>query len=263
MSLQIKYSKELAKEYGQVAVYLPGSPIEVGDIVTFDYGKSFLGKARPLGSFQKKNSLKNLGVPYQKSKPDTETDTYFFKSSGTKIIETGLNANGNINEALPKAEANIGLKLSSEGSLFILAVECTIRQIDNVTDLQNMVIRNDKDMIWKDTFLVTSLTIAKKALIAQSKTSTSAFVISGDIDGIKNSSANVTADAKLSIKVNNGDAFIKPWSNNVTLFMEVMKFEEATFGPKDTNFRNFNNKRKATKKVIKFRKMTIEEVLED
>lgn len=35
MSLQIQYSKKIAKELGKVAVSLPGEEINVGDIIQF------------------------------------------------------------------------------------------------------------------------------------------------------------------------------------------------------------------------------------
>ncbi|UHO40601.1 hypothetical protein H5J24_11955 [Chryseobacterium capnotolerans] len=54
MSLQIKYSTEIAKELGKIAVYLPGEIIEVGDIIKFPYGKTgFLKKKLHLVLSQK------------------------------------------------------------------------------------------------------------------------------------------------------------------------------------------------------------------
>ncbi|WP_456438564.1 hypothetical protein [Psychroserpens sp.] len=264
MSLQIKYSKELIKEYGQVGVYLPGTPINIGDIITFDFGKNIFGKARPLGSFQKKNSLKNLGVKYMESDFDNDADTYYFKSSGTKIFDTGVNASGDLgNEELPKAKGNLGIKLSSEGSLFILAIDCNFKRIENIADLENKINSNGKKMIWDDTFLVSAITVASKALILQSKTSSSEFSISGDVQGIKTNSANVNADAKLAIKTTNGNAFVKPWSDNVTLFMEVMKFEKDVFED-DVNTRDIKPSTNfGASELIKLRSVNISELLND
>lgn len=52
MSLQIQYSKELVKAPGKIAVYLPGEQVEVGDIITFPYGRT--------GMFSKKVPLDHL-----------------------------------------------------------------------------------------------------------------------------------------------------------------------------------------------------------
>lgn len=230
MPLQIQYSKEIARELGKIAVYFPGDEVKVGDIIRFPFGKKGLfRKAVPWGTFSKVTSLKNLGVPYTESKLSESPDPYQFATKNAVNIAFQGNANADLgNDSLPHGNAGLTIKFSSEGAIYFLAVGCDKTGIDDIIALENQI-QSKSNLVWDDTFLVTSVTIAKKALIVQSNSKSSELTLGGEVSGLKSQSANINADAKISITKEKGSSFIKDWSDDVTIFMDVMKLEKEIF----------------------------------
>lgn len=231
MSLQIQYSKELAKELGKIAVYLPGEQIEVGDIITFPYGRTgMFSKKVPFGSFKKLSSLKSLNVDAGTLEESGSVHGYKFSSKNSVNITTSAVANAAFtNENLPGTKGEIKLEFTSEGAIYFHAKDCRKFQINNVAALEKEIITKGKNLIWDNTYLVTSVTYAKKALIIQSISKSSEIIFEGDINGMKSTIATLSIDADMKIKSQNGDFFIKDWSDHVSVFMELMKFEKDIF----------------------------------
>ncbi|MFY0602756.1 MAG: hypothetical protein JXQ93_02320 [Flavobacteriaceae bacterium] len=230
MPLQIQYSKEIARELGKVAVYFPGDEVKVGDIIRFPFGKKGLfRKTVPWGTFSKVTSLKNLGVPYKESQLSESPDPYRFSTKNAVNITFNGNANADLrNDNLPHGKAALSIKFSSEGAIYFLAVGCDKTGIDDIVALENQI-QSKSNLVWDDTFLVTSVTIAKKALIAQSNSKSSELTLGGEVSGLKSNASNINVDAKISITKEKGSSFIKDWSDDVTVFMDVMKLEKEIF----------------------------------
>ncbi|UHO40602.1 hypothetical protein H5J24_11960 [Chryseobacterium capnotolerans] len=121
------------------------------------------------------------------------------------------------------------MQFTSEGSIYFHAIECYKKQIGDITKLENEIISKSKVLIWDNTYLVTSVTYASNALIMQSRSKNSEITLAGNINGLKTQGIDIGVSAELNIKNQNGDFFIKDWSQNVSVFMELMKFEKETF----------------------------------
>ncbi|WP_027879255.1 hypothetical protein [Mesoflavibacter zeaxanthinifaciens] len=261
--LQIQYSKELAKELGKIAVYLPGEKVNVGDIIAFPFGKSFLGKPRPLGTFKKITSLQKLNVKYTEPLFSNQPDTYQFSSKNAVDFNFSIGANADLgNDDLPKGNAKMKISFTSEGAIYFLAVDCDKKQLDDLSALENEINAKGKKMLWKDTFLVTSVTVAKKAFIAQSRSKTSELLIDGNIQGLKSNTAKIDAETKLKINKQEGDIFIKDWSNNVTVFIDLVRFEEEVFSENYRGDKAISNE-KFEESRISFKPVLIEDLLTD
>ncbi|QMU63798.1 MAG: hypothetical protein GKR88_05485 [Flavobacteriaceae bacterium] len=261
--LQIQYSKELAEELGKIAVYLPGEQVNVGDIITFPNGKSFLGKSRPIGTFKKVTSLKNLDVKYTDPSFSRKPDSYQFSSKNAVNFNFNIDSNADLgSDELPKSDAKMKINFTSEGAIYFLAVDCDKKELDDLNALENEINAKEKKMLWKDTFLVTSVTVARKAFIAQSRSKTSELLINGNIQGIQSGTVKIGAKTNLGINKQQGDIFIKDWSNDVTVFMDLIRFEKEVFSE---NYRG--NKTTSTKEVeesrILFKPVLIEDLLTD
>jgi len=230
MSLQIKYSTEIAKELGKIAVYLPGEIIHVGDIIKFPYGKArFLKKEAPVGAFTKISSLKNLDVNYLEDDNSGNKHSYKFSSKNSVKNITSANTKLDLADELPSTDGEITLQFTSEGSIYFHALECYKKQISDIAGLENEIISKSKVLLWDNTYLVTSVTYASNALIMQSRSKNSEITLAGNVNGLKNSGIDISASTTLNIKSQNGDFFIKDWSRDVSVFMELMKFEKETF----------------------------------
>ncbi|CAM1342401.1 hypothetical protein [Tenacibaculum amylolyticum] len=238
MSLQIQYSKKIAKELGKVAVYLPGEEINVGDIVQFPHGIGIFRTA-PFGSFQKITDLESLGATYEIKEDADSSDSYQFTSENSvdfKFELGGKVATGI--EELPSGKGKIKLSFSKKGAIFFYALKCNRAYINNILSLEKEIVDNGKEMQWDNTFLITSLTIAKKALVVQSISKNSEITLGGDIKGISTGKLELDANANISLEKQKGDMLIKDWSDDVTVFVDVMRFKKKTFGKKEKIFKS-------------------------
>ncbi len=263
MPLQIQYSKEIARELGKIAVYFPGDEVKVGDIIRFPFGKKGLfRKTVPWGTFSKVTSLKNLGVAYTESQLSESPDPYRFSTKNAVNIAFNGNVNADLgNDNLPHGKAALSIKFSSEGAIYFLAVGCDKTGIDDIVALENQI-QSKSNLVWDDNFLVTSVTIAKKALIAQSNSKSSELTLGGEVSGLKSNAANINSDAKISITKEKGSAFIKDWSDDVTVFMDVMKLEKEIFSTeKSLDLPNDSIPSEESSERLLLKKVNIEEYL--
>ncbi len=261
--LQIKYSKEIAKELGKIAVYLPGEHLAVGDIITFPNGKSVFSKHKPFGAFKKITSLRKLGVGYDEPEFSRTPDTYHFSSKNSVQFTDRINGNVDLgNDNLPSGKGGVNIEFSSEGAIYFLAIDCDKKELNDLLSLENEINSKGKKMLWEDTYLVTSVTIAKKALIIQSRSKSSGLTIEGNVKGIQSGSIEMSLQSQLNFKKQSGDIFIKDWSNDVTVFMDVVKFKKEVFGSE--RYRgNAENIKVNKEDNIRFEKVKIEELLID
>ncbi|WP_299246265.1 hypothetical protein [uncultured Aquimarina sp.] len=241
MSLHIQYSKQIAKELGKIAVYFPGEDIKVGDVIIFPDGKKgIFQKAVPWGNSERITTLDKLEVPFKKREPSPNLHTYKFSTKNSVDVNFELSGDADLgNPDLPAVDANLSIKFKSEGSIYFLAVDCQESSIEDILELESQV-KSESDLIWKnDAFLVTSVTVAKKALIMQANSKGSELVIGGNVQGLKSGTVNISADTNIQVKRQRGSSFIKDWSDNVTVFIEVMKMEKEVFG--DTKSLDFES----------------------
>lgn len=229
MSLQILYSKIIAKELGKVAVYLPGEKIDVGDIIQFPKGKGIF-KIAPFGSFKKITDLKSLNIQCDVISDSDSTDSYQFTSENIVEINSNLGKKIETNlDSLPKGSGKMQLSFSKKGSVFFNAIECSKQSLNNIHNLENEINDNGKQLLWDDTFLVTSVTIASKALVVQSTSKNFQLELNGDIENINSGAMQLDIAAKINVTKKKGSALIKEWSDNVTVFMDVMRFKKKFF----------------------------------
>lgn len=231
--LQIMYSKEIAKELTKIAVVLPGAPVEVGQIIHFPFGKKGiwpLKKTAPYGAFNVITTLENLNVQPQISQPDADGDPYIFSSRKFVKIDADFGVQGDLPTGT-SAKGSLKINFESEGSVYFAAVDCKTISITNLDQIQIDLEQHKNEIIWNETFLVTSVTVATKALIMQSSTKSASLDIGGDIKGLVTGSAvDISANTNISVKNFKESSLIKPWSDNVTIFIGLHRFTKSDFG---------------------------------
>ena len=259
MSLQIQYSKEIAEQLGKVAVYLPGQEIEVGDIIKFPYGRiGLFNKKVPFGSFTKITSLKNLGVKYVLPELSTTPDNYKFTSKESVVFDSSVSSDSSFNvDTLPNVKGAVKIQFTSEGAIFFLAIGCNQKKLDDIVALEKEINSKGKNLVWEDTYLVTSVTIAQRAFIAQSQSKSSEIILEGDVSLIDTEISKINLQASLGVTRIKGDAFIKDWSDNVTVFMELVKFEKEVFEKR----RGTVNEKELQTGTIVLKKVDINEII--
>ncbi len=235
--LQITYSKEVAKELTKIAVCLPGAPVKIGQIIHFPFGRSGIWpfrKPAPRGAFNLITTLQNLGMQPQETEPDNDGEPYIFSSRRTVKIDAVFEANGNIN---PNINAGGELKASfeAEGAVYFAAIDCKTINISNLDQIKVNLEQHSNSIIWNETFLVTSVTTASKALIMQSSTKSGSLTIQGNVKGlITQNAADIDANVQIGVRNFKESSFIKPWSDNVTVFIGLHRFTKETFAMEPT-----------------------------
>jgi len=234
--LAITYSKEIAKELTKIAVVLPGEQLQVGQIIHFPFGRKGIWpfkKPAPRGSFNIITSLSELGLKnIKKSSWKKEPDPYIFSSKKSVKIDFSFDVQS---KAAPKANAEGSLTVSfeKEGAVYFAAIDCERTDLLNLQDVQINLGNHKNDIIWNDTFLVTSVTRAEQALIMQSSTKSATLNISGDIKGlVTKQKPDISASSKIGVSSFKESSFIKPWSPKVEVFMGLHRFTKKTFGYK-------------------------------
>lgn len=236
--LQIEYSKEVAKELSKIPIVLPGTPVELGHIIQFPYGNRGVwpfNRPSPRGSFEVVTSLQNLNVQPQIFDNDQSKDTYIFSSRKKVKTESGINTSGKLDPDIG-IDGKLIVSFNAVGAVYFAAVGCKTSRITNLDQIQVDLSRHLNKLTWDRTFLVSSITLADRALIMQASTKTAFLEIAGDINGFKISEiSELTASSKIVVSKFKDSSFIKPWSENVAVFFGLHRFTKRTFGYNSTN----------------------------
>jgi hypothetical protein len=132
-----------------------------------------------------------------------------------------------------QAEGKLDIAFNKAGSVYFAAVECGKVEMTNLSQVQVDLAQHKRDIIWRDTFLVSSVTTARKALIMQSSTSSGKLAVTGAVKGLQAGAGSVTANANVTVESASDASFLKDWSDNVTVFFGLHKFEKIKFGRTD------------------------------
>ncbi len=230
-SLMIKYSKEIARELTEIAVVLPGAPVKLGDIIHFRYGTTGFPfyKPSPRGKFEVISGLQYLGISPEISEPDPNPDSYFYSSK--RSVKVRFDADVNHNKDTDGLDGNLVVNFNSEGSIYFAAIDCETSRINNLNDIAVNLEKHKNSITWRSTFLVTSITTAKRALIMQSNSDSAFLEVSGKVKGLATQSArDIKANSTLKIEKFGQASFLKPWSENVTVFLGLQRFKKKIFG---------------------------------
>jgi len=218
MSLAKTYCKEIIKELDKIPVFLPGTPVNVGDIITF--GKSIF-EPKPIGSFRPVSTLSSFNIPY-KTKKDHNPDPYRYASKGA--VGVTFTADANVTSA---GNGKLDITFNQEEATYFAALSCSVTSIVDTSKFVQQLLPFKESIDWGNCFIVTSVTIAERALIMQSNSQSANLVIQGDVKGLEIDS-NLNIDAEISVRVNSykDSAFIKDWSKNVTVFFTLTRFRK-------------------------------------
>lgn len=224
--LQIEYSKEIARELTKIAVVLPGSPVRIGDVLYFPFGRGGIWpfrKAKPRGSFDIVSDLSSMGMEFDLNPPDTEPDPYIFSSRGA--VDVNFVADVSVPQA---ASGEVTAKFRKEGALFFSAVDCTRQSMKDVAGVVSDLLNGSPRSFSSDVFIVTSVTTARRALIMQSSASGAELKVSGKVQGlVTGSGSDIDASANISVNSFIQQSLIKPWSENVTVFMGLHRIRKV------------------------------------
>lgn len=232
MSLALSYCQELARELRQVAVYPPGVEVATGDIISFKEGNLFGPK--PIGPFQKVANLLDLNIQLD-TEEDQNSYSYVYASKGS--VNVSFSAAASVGT---QSEGKLAVNFSKEGATYLSAVDCKQKRFKNISSLDELLLPRKTEIEWKQCFIVIAVTVATRALIMQSNTTSASLEMEGQVRGLQPipggailNNGNVNANINLKINSYKEASFIKDWSDNVAVFFQLVRYKKRLLGGYD------------------------------
>lgn len=160
------YQKEMHDNLGFFATWLPGDPIEIGDIGVLEGGR-----------FRRMASLKELGIECQVAEGDATQDVQYTSSQGTKVTASASAAMTAV------AKGEISIEFSREGAFVFQASELRPMRMDNRVAVGQQLLEAYNKGTWQiEWLLIESLHVAKRGTIIVSEDSSAGLVLAASAD---------------------------------------------------------------------------------
>ena len=230
MSVAKKYSKAIIKKFDMIPVYYPGEEIKPGDIL--DFGASLFRKAaKPIGTFT------NHGNLARTHSVDFEVTESKYPKTINLISSKEVSVKPAIKATFPGvAEGDIQFDFSSEGSFLLFGVDAVESKIDNLISLRDQLKSLQISEDWDRYYIVTSVTVCKKALVYEEKEKGGTLIISANTDAlsvVSESLSGLNAYVSIDVKWKSKAAFSNDWDDNVTVLMKLAQFKRESIRPYD------------------------------
>lgn len=226
MNLGEHYSKSIIRKFDYVPVYLPGTEISPGAILSF--GTDFFGSAaKPYGTFHVVGNLiggKTYNFPL-------EVKDYPSKASFNFISQNEVQVSAAVKGKVPNVvDGDIEFTFGKEGSILLYAIQPTESRIEDQFELEKHLNQVIDDREWDQFYIVTSVFTCKKALVYQSNDRGGSLIVSAsakDINVTGTGITNVDASASFNVKWKAKEAFgTVDWADDVALFMKLVRFKK-------------------------------------
>lgn len=177
MKTSKKYTRELKKQFDYLATWLPGTPIDLGDI----------GILRN-NQFTKVSNLSDFGIEFEIEPDETKSD---IEHSSKGAVSITTKASGTVapqGRALGEIDAGIIVEFSKENAILFKANGTTSPCIKDQISLGKKIIELYKDGKWdKDWAVITELVDSESATILISSSSNGEIELKakGEIEAAK------------------------------------------------------------------------------
>ncbi|MDC8014150.1 hypothetical protein [Tahibacter soli] len=177
------YQSELHDKLGFFATWLPGEPIEIGDVGVFEGGR-----------FRRMTSLEELGIASETAAIGATLDVQYTSTRGTAVnVPASAGVAG-------VATAEVTVDFSSSGAFLFHANGLQVHRLENRMAAAKAILEAHRRKAWEpEWLLVESLYAAKSATVVISEDSAAQLVlaasVAGPIGGLS------LSDPKLGLKV--------------------------------------------------------------
>ncbi|QES93597.1 hypothetical protein F0358_13135 [Empedobacter brevis] len=223
MNIANKYSKTIISKYDLIPVYLPGTDVQPGHII--DFGSSIFGANKPIGSFSIYDHLSGYhGIDINVVESKTKQTFNLVSSKEVTVSPT-------ISGQFPGvADGDIKFDFASQGSFILFGINGVESRIDNLFSLRDKLrdIADKED--WSKYYIVTSVTICKKALIYAAQEKGGTLIISAntkDMGILGDQLTGVSADISIDVKWKNKAAFSTDWEDDIAVLMKLARFKKG------------------------------------
>jgi hypothetical protein len=177
------YQREMHKRLGFFATWLPGDPIEIGDVGLLEAGR-----------FRRMTSLDELCIPYEVGVGPTRQDVQVSSSQGINLI-TSVGAT-----AAASLKTDVRVEFSRKGAFIFNASTLRPRLLVNRSAVSKAIMDTYKIGQWdRGWLLVDSLHVADRATILVSEDNAAQVVLSANGAGVQ--SGISLADPKIDFTI--------------------------------------------------------------
>lgn len=155
------YQQEMHDKMGFFATWLPGDPIDIGDVGVLENGR-----------FRRMTSLREVGIGCEVSTGQSTQTVQYTSRRGTKVTTS-------VGAAVPMvAKAEITIEFSREGAFVFNASNLSPQRLENRMAVAEQIVKLYKTGNWKkDWLLVEALHTADSATIIVSEDSSAGLVL--------------------------------------------------------------------------------------
>ncbi|KYP12952.1 hypothetical protein [Flavihumibacter sp. CACIAM 22H1] len=212
-----QYAHEIGRVFNQTAL-LPGcAAVTPGQVIRFNQVRRANWKPEPLpvGAFKVLENQPGFGDEPPQVEEEAETRTIRY-------------ANGPIYWEAMGAD-QLTIRMPVPGSLFFLAIECSVFRLTNSLERLRALRRRRKEPWWKECHLVTGLTVARRALIVQAASEHCYFELEGRLEELMNrGGARLRESDNLRIRNARGTALEISWQQQMPIVMETEPLYRST-----------------------------------
>jgi hypothetical protein len=188
VSVADQYMNEMHDEFKYFATWLPGTPLEIGDI----------GELKG-NEFTQISSLKQKGIDFTVRSDHTKDSMQHSSSTGVSISTKFKGSAGIPQFNLDVVDAGMVVKFSKNTGVAFELQGYEIRKIEDTTLVDNAILKEYQDKKWKDNWAVISeLVIADSGTVLISQGSDAAIGLKALADVPNLSLANINANFNVS-----------------------------------------------------------------
>lgn len=226
MDIAKKYVKTISKRFQKLPVYLPGSCIRVGDILSFGSdkcGRPNKSFGEPIGGFGNIISDSDFGREISVIPGKNER---FYSYVSKNEVELQVGENGHLSHL---TEGEFKFSFLKEGATIIIAKNIKSLKIENLNQLRNKVIEHHEKLNWKNYYIVYELETAGSALISQSNSAEGELILSANLKEFLIQEENILgidAGIEFQVKWSKDQSFIIPGGENKPIFMKLLKVKD-------------------------------------
>ncbi|MBN8487162.1 MAG: hypothetical protein J0M20_05480 [Burkholderiales bacterium] len=213
------YQTEMYENFGFFATWLPGDPIEVGDVGVFEEGR-----------FRREARLSDFQIPCQVEVADNASDVQFTSRNGVQLSTSAGASAGAV------GELRMSIQFTGDGAFLFHASGLKVHRLGNRPEVTAAVLGLYERKRWKKEWLIVEAvhTAARTTvLISEDKAAKVELAAKSELPVPVPVASLATPDAKVQVTASEGKVFQSIGASNQHPLYACLRVKDPFFGPVD------------------------------
>lgn len=211
------YQIEMYENFGFFATWLPGDPIEVGDVGVFEEGR-----------FRREARLSDFHIPCKVDVADSASDVQFTSRKGVQL-STSAGAS-----AVAVGELRMSVQFTGNGAFLFLASGLRVHRLSNRPEVTAAVLGLYEHRRWKkDWLIVEAVHMAARTTVLISEDKVAKVELSAKSEVPVPIASLAIPDAKVRVTASTGKVFQSIGANNQHPLYACLRVKDPFFGSVD------------------------------